>query len=89
MRYWILIEFCIWFFMIKYSKFTDSKPGKEILALHFVKIPTNFEKVGVGGEVGGVTSPRFMHTHTPTHTPAQRTHVRVHWDIRDDCIKQI
>ena len=89
MRYWILIEFCIWFFMIKYSKFTDSKPGKEILASHFIKPPTICEVGGGGGEGGGVTTPRFMHTHTPTHTPAQRIHVRVHWDIRDDCIKQI
>ena len=47
LRDWVLIEFCILFFMIKYSKFT-SNIGQEILSTHFVKIPTIFKKVGGG-----------------------------------------
>ena len=48
---WILIEFCILFFIIKYSKFNDDIGSQEILSTYFLKILTSFKTSVVKGEV--------------------------------------
>ena len=56
--YWILIEFCISFFMVKYSKFTDNI-GSGNFTNTFYQNTEKFKKSWVGGGV------RVLHPYCP------------------------